>query len=100
MVIAHQQTAEVSQPGKGAFDLPPLAVATQRAAIVERRFAPTFAMRTDQEHATLEQSPAQRIAVVAPVGDDAQRSLLRTAWAAPRDGDLPQRTFGQRYFAR
>src|SRR5882757_1454505 len=100
MVVAHEQAAKVSQPGKRAFDLPPLAVTTQRASIVERRLAAIFAVRTDQQHAPLEQAPAQGIAVVTPVGNDAQRSLLRSASPAPPHGDLRQRAFGQSYFAR
>jgi len=35
MIVAHQQPAEIAQPGKGAFARPALAVAAQRAAIVE-----------------------------------------------------------------
>jgi len=100
MVIAHEQSAEVPQPGEGAFDFPALAVTTQGTAIVERGFAPASAVRTDEQDAALEQSPTQRVAVVTPVGNHAQRALLRTTPASTRHRDPGQRAFSQRHFPR
>ena len=53
----------------------------------ERRLAATLAMRTNEQHAALEQTPAQGIAVVTVVGDNPQWLLLwtpRVRHAAPR----------------
>src|SRR6202167_2905952 len=100
MIIAHEQSAKVAQPGEGAFDLPARAVAAQSAPVVERGFAPSPAMRTDEQDAALEQPPAQGIAVVSAVGDDAQWSLVRAAATTARDRDLRQRAFGQGHFPR
>jgi hypothetical protein len=99
IVITHDQAAEVAQPGKSAFDFPPFAVASQVASVVEGRFAAAFAVRTDEQHSPLQQSPAQGIAVVTPVGDDAQRPLARTP---PFLGHLHrvQSALGQCHFPR
>jgi hypothetical protein len=97
VIVADQQAPKIAQPSERAFDLPTFAVAAQCSAIVERGFAPAFAMRADEQHALLEQAPAQRVAVVTPVGDDPQRSLLWTTATATRHGDLRQRALGQSY---
>jgi hypothetical protein len=72
MVVPNQQPAKISQPSEGAFDLPPVSIAPQFPSVVARRFLAFFAMRDDQQDAPLEQAPAQRVAVVAPIGHDAQ----------------------------
>ena len=100
MIITNQQSSEVAQPGEGAFDLPPVPIAAQRAAIVERGFATTAAMRTDEQDAPVEQAFAQRVAVVGPVGDHAQWPLLRSSLAAAWHRDSIQRAFRQGYFSR
>ena len=100
IVIAHDQAAIVAQPGEGAFDLPAFSVAAQRAPILQRRFAATLAMRTDQNNTTLDQAPAQRVAVVSAIGNDAKGPLLGSSAAATRHGDLCQCRFGQLYFCR
>jgi len=99
MIVANQEAAKVSQPGKGALDLPSVAVAAQRATVVERRFLAALPMRCNQQNTSFEQTPAQRIAVVATIGDDTQRSR---AWrsASLRHGDLFERALCQRYFRR
>jgi hypothetical protein len=100
MVKTQEQSAKVAQPSEGALDLPTLAVATQGTPVVERGFAPLPAMRTDEQDAALEQSPAQGITVLTAVGDYAQRSLLRSATASAWHGNPRQRAFGQGYFPR
>ena len=84
MIMANQQTAKVSQPGKGAFDFPTVAVAPERASVVERGFAPSAALRADEQDAFVQKPPAQGIAVVGTVGNHPQRPFLRTSRAAPR----------------
>src|SRR5882724_1567781 len=100
MIIANQQSPEVAQPGEGALDLPPVAVAAQSAAIVEGGFAATAAMRTDEQDSPIEQAPAQRIAVVGSVGYDAQWPLLWPSPAAAGHRYPIQRTFLQGHFSR
>src|ERR1700761_6396261 len=78
MVVANQQAAEVSKPGEGALDLPAFAVTSQLPAVVERRLFAAFAMGHDQQDASFEQTPAQGIAVVTPVGNHAQGSVSWT----------------------
>jgi len=100
MVIAHQQSAKVAQPSEGALYFPTLAVAAQSTPVVERGFAAPPAMRTDEEHTALEQSPAQGIAVVTPVGNDPQWSLLWSAPARAWHSNPRQRAFRQGHFPR
>jgi hypothetical protein len=57
MILAHQPSSEAAQPGKSPFDFPPLAVAPQSAAIVERGFDSVFPMRTDEQNALVQQAP-------------------------------------------
>ena len=100
MVVANEQSAEVSQPGEGAFDLPAFAVAPQFPAVVERWFLAPAAMRTDQDNPALQQAPAQRIAVVSLVGHDSQRPRSGPAAAGARHRYFAQRAFRQRHFPR
>jgi hypothetical protein len=82
-VIAHDQSAEISEPCKGALHDPASLEAAQRPTILRRRFAPILPMRDDQLDATLRQLRAQWIAIVAPVGDEANRLLPGTTGAMP-----------------
>src|SRR5260370_14322735 len=68
-VVAHHQAAEVSEPGVGAFDDPATPVPPQRSPILRRRFLAVGAMRRDQFDSAPRQPLAQRIAVVAFVGE-------------------------------
>src|SRR5258707_535527 len=77
-VIAHDQSAEVAQPCEGPLHDPASPVATQRTTVLRRRFAPILPMRDDQFDAALGQLRAQRIAIVAPVGDEANGLLPGT----------------------
>lgn len=99
VIVAHQQPAEVAQPGKRPLDLPTFAIAPQFPAVVERRFFAVLAMRTDQHDAALPQPPTQAIAVVTPVGNHAQGTCARPA-AFLRHGNLLEGAFGQRHFRR
>jgi hypothetical protein len=100
MIIANQQSSEIAQPGEGAFDFPPVAVASKYAAIVEGGLAPSAAMRADEQDAFVEKTPTQRIAVVGPVGDDTQGPLLWPSPAAAGHRYPIQRAFRQCYFPR
>lgn len=98
IIIAHQESAEVPKPGKSAFDFPAVAIAAQNPPVVEGRFAPAPAMRANQQDAPSPQAPAQWIAVVSTVGNDAQGL---PAWAPTflRHPNLRQGAFGQGYFS-
>jgi len=100
VIIANQQSPEVAQPGKGAFDFPTVAVAAQCASIVERRFAASAAMRTDKQYSPVEKPLAQRVAVVGPVGNHSQWSFPGASSSTTRHRDAIQRAFGQCHFPR
>src|SRR5215469_9367097 len=98
-IVSDDQSAKVSQPGKRPFDFPSTPVATERAAVVEGKRPAVFAMRTDQQYASIDQAPTQRIAVVAAIGDHSQGALLRSARSASRNADCIERGLGEGYFA-
>jgi hypothetical protein len=98
--MANEKAAEVTQVSKGALNFPAPGVATHRAAIVARSASPFPPMRAEQNNAALEQTPAQRIAIVSAIGDDAQRAALRSATPGARHGNPRQGRFGQSYFSR
>ena len=99
IVMADQQAAEVAQPGKGALDIPAFAVAPQFSAVVERGFLAALAMRHDQQNPALQQTPTQAVAVVAPVGNQAQGPVAQTP-ARLADRNPLERAFGQGHFRR
>lgn len=96
--MTDEETSEVSQVGKGALNFPAPGVAPHGAAIVEGRAPPFATMWTEQDDAALQQTPAQRIAVVGAVGNDAQRAALRPAAPDTWDRDARQGAFGQGHF--
>src|SRR5574341_478273 len=100
-VPAHSQAPEVPEPGERALDGPASSVAPQRPAVLRRRFAAVRAVRRDQLDAALGQLSAQRVAVVAAVGDDPRRFLSRSArvMSAPYS-DRSQRRFREPDFVR
>ena len=77
-VIAHDESPEVAKPGDAALDDPTLLVASQHSPVLRRRPATVRAVRSNQGHATSSQPFAQRVAVVAFVGDYPRGLLSRT----------------------
>jgi len=100
VVVAHDQTPKISQPGKGAFDFPTTAVSTQHTAILGRGLASVLAVRTDQLDAASMQSLSQGIAVVGPVGDESSRFGLGAAPAGTRYAHLQECALHQGHFRR
>jgi hypothetical protein len=98
--MTDKEAAEVTQVGKGAFDFPTLGVTTQSAPIVAGRAATSAPMRADQHDAALEQTPAQRVAIISAIGNDPQRSALRSSPPRARYRNARQSRFGQSYFPR
>jgi hypothetical protein len=99
-VVAHDQSPEISQPGEGAFDFPPPTVTPQCPSILRRGFAPVLAVRTDQLDAAHPELTAQRIAVVAQIGDQSLRLAFGPSPSRSRHAYLRQRPFDQRHFRR
>src|SRR5712691_6764539 len=90
MLMTHQQSAELAQPGVGAFDDPTPPVAAQFAPIFVAPVPMVLPVRRDQLDAAFLQSFAQRIGIVGGVGNHPFRLLPGTA-VAPRN-----RNFGER----
>src|SRR5215831_971480 len=82
-VVAHGQTSVVAQPRKGALNDPASLVSPQGSAVLRGRLASPFTMRNDQLDAAPSELLAQRIAVVAAVGDHPLRLLSRPAGMMP-----------------
>src|SRR5215472_9739732 len=76
-IVAYGQSAEVAQPGEGAFDNPSPLVTTQCATILRGWFAPTLAVRDDRFDTAATQLFAQPIAIVAAIHDHALGFLSR-----------------------
>src|SRR4051812_27180192 len=100
MIVADEQSAEVSKPCEGPFHFVAFAVAAKFAAVVERRFLSSVSVRTDQDDASFEQAPAEWIAVVGFVGHHAQRSISRPARTAARHMNPLQGWLSQGHFPR
>ena len=94
-VVAHDQLTEIAKPGEGAFDGPAPLVASQRPAILRRGLVPILAMESDQLDASLRQSLAQRVTVIATVRNDTNGLLSGTTLLAPPYPDRRQRRFRQ-----
>jgi hypothetical protein len=82
-VVTHDQSAEVPDPGEGAFHDPSPLVAPQSPTVLRRRFTAILAMRGDQLGAASSPLLTQRIAVVAAVTDETRQFLSRPAGSMP-----------------
>ena len=80
-VVADLDAAEVLQPCVGAFDFPALAVATEPSFIFKPAMAVVAAVRRDQFCAAPSQPRAQRVGVVAAIGDHAPQPGTRSSTA-------------------
>src|SRR5580698_493398 len=93
-IVTHNESAEIAKPSESALHGPASFVAAQRSAVLRGRLAPVFAVRHDQLDAACRQLPAQRIAIVAAVGNQAKRLLPRTPGSMPSSyADARQRCF-------
>ena len=100
-IVAYSQSAEVAQPGDGAFDNPSPLVAPQGATILRRWLAPTFAVRDDQFDTAATQLSAQPIAIVAAIHDHALGFLSRSPRPMlPPYADRRERFLDERDFRR
>jgi hypothetical protein len=100
-VIADHQSSVVAEPGESAFHNPTSLVAAQRPTILRRRFTPVLPVRGDQFDAPGRQLPAQRIAIVPAVGNQAARLLSGAASpVSPSYPDRLERRFDEFDFRR
>jgi hypothetical protein len=74
-VVAHNQTPIVPEPTDGALDDPAPLIPPEGSPILGRRPLPVPVMGRDQLDSSFRQSLAQRVAVIAAVGDHALRFL-------------------------
>jgi len=99
-LVAHDQAAEIAQPGEGALDFPATSISPQRSSILRGCSASVVPMRADQLDAPLLESVAQRVAVVRSVGDQPLGLAPGPAPAGARHPHLLQRALHQRHFRR
>jgi hypothetical protein len=92
---AHNQAAEISEPGAGPFHFPAPSVAPQLPPVLPRGFAPVAPMRTDQLNAPPGQARAPRVRVTGVVIEPALRVLARPPWARAGHGHGVQGGFQQ-----
>ena len=99
MLMTDQQAAELAEPGVGPLHDPSPLVAAEFAPIVVSPFLVVAPVRCNQFNAALLQPLAQRIGIVAAVGNHALGLLPRAALAA-WDADFRERGFRKRNFCR
>ena len=79
-LIAHHQTTEMTKPGEGPFHDPPASVAAQFTPVLMGRMFVVAPGGDDRLNAPVGQPSAQRVAVIAPIRNQA----LRPYTGAPR----------------
>lgn len=99
MLVTNQQSAELAQPSVGALHDPAPLVTPHLASIVIAPVLVVFPVRCQQLDGALLQSLAQRIGVIASIGNDPRRLLPRPA-TRTGDSDFRQRGFRKRNFCR
>src|SRR5262249_15534829 len=77
--------------GEGSFNDPPMAIATKATAVIIAAAEVPIPIRDDGRDSTPAQRIAQRVTIVASVGDQARRLLPGAPRPAPRDADGVQR---------
>jgi len=97
--MAHQQPAELTEPGVGSLDDPASLVAAQFAPVFIAPILVVLSIRHNQLDAALVQSLPQWVRVVGAVGDYSFGLLPRPTFG-PRDADFCERGFRKRSFSR
>ena len=96
--MTHEESAELTQPGVGAFDDPAALVASEFSSVLVAPVLAVLAVRHDEVDTTFCEPLAQWIGVVGAVGDHAFRFLSRTAFGTG-DFDFGERGFRKRNFS-
>jgi hypothetical protein len=99
MLMTDQQPAKLAKPGVGSLHDPAALVTPQFASIFIPPFSTVLPVRCNQFNASPLEALAQRVGIVAAVGDYAFRLLPRAAFRLG-DADLRQRGFRKRNFCR
>src|ERR1700691_4564752 len=99
MFMAHEESAELAEPGVGSFDNPSAFVASELSAVLVTPVFAVLAIGHDEFDTALCEPLAQRIGVVGSVGDYAFGLLPRTTFGS-RDLDFGERCFRKRNFSR
>jgi len=97
--MAHEESAELTEPGIGSLDDPASLVAPELPAVFVLSLFVVFPVGDDEVDASLLQPFSQRVGVVGAVGDHALRLRSRSAFGA-RDFHFGERGFGKRNFSR
>jgi hypothetical protein len=93
--MAHQQSAELTEPGVGAFDDPAALVSSELTSILVLPQLVVGPIGHDQLDTSLAKPFTQRVGVVGAVSDHTLRLLPRTSFGTG-DFDLGERGFGKR----
>jgi len=99
MLVTHQQSAELAQPGVGSFDDPTPFVPAQFASILVALGLAILPVGHDQLDAAFVQALTQGVGIVGGVGNHSFRFSPRTAFG-PRNRDFLERGFRKRNFVR
>ena len=99
MLVTHQQSAELAQPGVGSFDDPTPFVAAQFASVLVAPSLAILPLGHDQLDAAFVQALTQGVGIVGGVGNHSFRFSPRTAFG-PRNRDFLERGFRKRNFVR
>ena len=97
--MAHEESAELTEPRIGAFDDPSALVAPELAPVFVAPVLAVLAVWDDEVDASFLEPFSQRIGVVGAVGDHPYRLRSRTPFGA-RDFDFGERGFRKRNFSR
>jgi hypothetical protein len=97
--MAHEESAELSEPRIGAFDDPASFISSEFPAILIASVFVVSAVRNDEVDASLCESFSQRIGVIGSIRDHTLRFLSRPTFGA-RDLDLGERGFRKQSFSR
>src|SRR5713101_5107168 len=97
--MTNKESAELTEPGVGAFDDPAAFVSPELASVLVTPVLAVLPIRHDEVDAALLQPFAKRIGVVGPIGDHPLR-LLPGATFRSGDADFSERGFRKRNFSR
>src|SRR3990172_7798211 len=99
-VLPHLEPTEVAEPGEGALDFPAPPIPPQLAAVLVRLLSFIPAVRRNQLDAAPSQPSAQRITIVAAIGNDPPRPHPRPSAPPAGHPHGGQGRLGQRHFVR
>ena len=99
MLMTNQQAAKLTEPCVGSFHDPSPPIATEFTSVLVSSFLVVAPVGRNQFNASFPQSLAQRVGIIAPVGNHAVGFLPR-ATLRPGDADFREGVFRKRNFCR